>query len=327
MDESPRVDVIILSWNRPDATLAAIESARNQSGVHHRILIVDQGSDPENLARLEAFVATIPSVELKKLSENVGVPEGRNIATAMGVAPYIVALDSDAVFADAGVLARAAQHLDEEPHLCAIAFAITNYFTGETDWTSWDYPKGNAPDREFDTTRFVGAGHAIRRSTFEAVGGYDASLRFCGEESDVCYRMINTGKRIVYRPSLAVRHKVAVEHRVFWDRGRYFQTARNVIYSLHKFGTSKPRLLLAAGAVSLRGVRNGVGLAAVRGVLAAIPMCFAFARSTADKSAYRLTPETWQYIRKCEPARNERWYVKLRRQLVRLPAHGGDSRR
>ena len=33
-----------------------------------------------------------------------------------------------------------------------------------------------------NTTRFVGAGHAIRRSTFEAVGGYDERLMFCGEE-------------------------------------------------------------------------------------------------------------------------------------------------
>ncbi|MET0391222.1 MAG: glycosyltransferase [Polyangiales bacterium] len=319
MSALPQVDVIILSWNRLDDTLAAIASAREQVDVDHRILIVDQGSEPDNLARLEAFIAPLPNVQLKKLEKNVGVPAGRNIAAAMGTAPYIVALDSDAIFADERVLARAAKHLDDNPQLCAIAFAIINFFTGENDWSSWDYPKRYNPAREFATTRFVGAGHAIRRTTFEAVGGYDDRLMFCGEELDVCYRMINTGQRIVYLPSVSVLHKVAREHRVFWDRGRYFQTVRNAIYSLYKFGTPAPRLALAAGAFYLRGLRNGIGGEAVRGMIACIPMCLAYTRSGVDKSVYRLSPETWGYIRECEPTRSESWVAKLRRQFVTLP--------
>jgi GT2 family glycosyltransferase len=325
MSELPRVDVIILSWNRLDDTLAAVASAREQVDVDHRILIVDQGSEPDNLSKLEAYVANIPNVKLKKLDRNVGVPAGRNIAAALGDAPYIVALDSDAVFADERVLARAAKHMDEHPELCAVAFAIVNFFTGETDWSSWDYPRRYNPAREFNTTRFVGAGHAIRRSTFEAVGGYDDRLMFCGEELDVCYRMINTGQRIKYLPSVAVLHKVAREHRVFWERGRYFQTVRNAIYTLYKFGTPWPRLTLAAGAFYLRGARNGIGAEAARGVLACIPMCLAFARSGTDKTVYHLTPDTWHYIRECEPTRSEPWLVKLRRQFVPLPTQSSSE--
>lgn len=324
MKEHPRVDVIILSWNRIEDTLAALASAREQIDVDHQIWIVDQGSGPEQIARLEAAVAVAPNAHLEKLSRNVGVPAGRNIASAQGRAPYIVALDSDAVFADNRVLARAARHLDDHPELCAIAFAILNYFTGETDWTSWDYPKSNHPAREFNTTRFVGAGHAIRRSTFEAVGGYDDALMFCGEELDLCYRMINTGKRIVYLPSLAVLHKVAPERRVHWDRGRYFQTARNNIYTLYKFRTPWPRLGVAVGALLLRGGRNGVTREAVRGVMASIPMCWSFRRGT-DNSLYELSHDTWRYIRECEPTRSQPWHVKLMRQFVRLPNDGRNS--
>lgn len=318
MDALPKVDVIILSWNRIEDTLAAIESAAEQQGVDQRILVVDQGSTPDNLAQLEALLAKLPNAQLKKLERNVGVPQGRNLAAAMGTAPYIVALDSDAIFADVDTLARAARHLDENPGLCALAFRILNYFTGECDWSSWDYPLSCHPEREFNTTRFVGAGHAIRRSVFEAVGAYDGALMFCGEELDVCYRMINTGMRIVYLPSLAVLHKVSREHRVFWDRGRYFQTVRNAIYTLYKFGTPFPRLLVAVFAFYLRGVRNGIGIEALRGALASIPMCRAFNRSDADKKPYQLSSETWRYIRVCEPTRSEPWLVKLRRQFVLL---------
>ncbi|MEY4583129.1 MAG: hypothetical protein RL701_7832 [Pseudomonadota bacterium] len=319
MSELPQVDVIILSWNRTEDTLAAIQSAADQCDVDHRILVVDQGSEPECLARLETLLATLPNARLKKLSQNMGVPGGRNIAAAMGNAPYIVALDSDAVFADNRVLARAAQALAENSQLCAVAFAIINYFTGDTDWSSWDYPKHYSPARQFSTTRFVGAGHAIRRTTFESVGGYDERLMFCGEELDVCYRMINTGQRIVYMPSLAVLHKVAREHRVFWERGRYYQSVRNALYSLYKFGTPWPRLALAAGAFYIRGLRNGIANEAARGMLDSVTLCRDFTRSHGAKEVYSLTPDTWDYIRECEPTRNESVVTKLRRQFVPLP--------
>jgi hypothetical protein len=61
-------------------------------------------------------------------------------------------------------------------------------------------------------------------------------------------------------------------------------------------------------------------------VLASVMMCWAFARSSEDKRAYQLTPETWRYIRECEPARQQSWLAKLRRQLVPLPVQSRDPR-
>ncbi|MGP1609432.1 MAG: glycosyltransferase, partial [Burkholderiales bacterium] len=158
-----QVDVIILSWNRVDDTIAAIRSAACQTGVAKRILVVDQGSESENLLKLEDFLRNDPCAELKKLGRNVGVAAGRNIATAMGDAPYVVALDSDAEFADEDVLARVVGHFESDPQLCAISFRIMNFFTGENDSTSWDYSGAGDPNRSFSTTRFIGAGHAMRR--------------------------------------------------------------------------------------------------------------------------------------------------------------------
>jgi GT2 family glycosyltransferase len=322
MSAQPELDVIILSWNRVDDTIAAIASAADQVGVDQHILIVDQGSQPENLAKLEAFLRDVPTARLMKLTKNSGVPGGRNLAASMGTAPYIVALDSDAIFADRYALARAASHLDANPQLCAIGFRILNYFTGQIDWSCWDYPTAFSPEQPFPTTRFVGAGHAIRRSTFEAVGAYDADLVFCGEELDLCYRMINTGQRMEYVPSVCVLHKVSQEHRVFWSKGRFFQTVRNNLYTLYKFGTPAPRIIVAAVAFLLRGIRNGIGAETLRAMLASLQMCRAFRSSPADKHIYRLSPETWNYIRTCEPTRHEPWLVKLRRQFIPLPFQG-----
>src|SRR5256885_9571892 len=145
MSPARAVDVIILSWNRVADTLAAIESAALQKGVSQRILIVDQGSDPDCLAQLEELVSRLPFAQLLKLPSNSGVAGGRNLATGMGSAPYVVALDSDAVFEDENTLARAVAHLEADPGLCAIGFRIRNFSTGANDDTSWDYAGQSSP--------------------------------------------------------------------------------------------------------------------------------------------------------------------------------------
>lgn len=316
-----QVDVIILSWNRVDDTIAAIASTAEQEGVEKRILIVDQASEPDNLARLERFLQRVPCAALKKLPRNVGVAEGRNIASAMGQAPFIVALDSDAVFADRHMLARAVEHLEANPQLCAIGFRILNYFTGSNDDTAWDYPASFLPDQAFATTRFMGGGHALHRATFEAVGAYDHRLFFCGEEVDLCYRMLNTGKRIAYLPTVTILHKVSPEQRVFWGKGRFFYTVRNTLYSLYKFGMPWPRRLLATGAFLVGGLRNRIPIEALRGIVASTRMCRDFNSSSEDKSVYRLSESTWEYILQCEPSRSQSVLAKIRRQFVALPNH------
>ena len=327
MSASSAVDVIILSWNRVEDTLAAINSAASQQGVDARILIVDQGSEPECLERLEALVTTLPNARLKRLSANSGVAGGRNIATAMGVAPYVVALDSDAVFADEHTLARAVRHLSQDESLCAIGFRVKNYFTGEDDATSWDYPVGCSPSERFMTTRFVGAGHALRRSSFQTVGGYDQRLFFCGEEVDVCYRMLNLGMRIEYDPEVVILHKVSPEHRVFWERGRFFYTVRNALYSMYKFEIPFSRRVLGSVAFLVKGLRNGVFRHALRGVVESRRLIREFSNSRGNRSAYRLTPATWSYIFRCERSRNDTLITKIQRQLSVLPRQGNRSER
>lgn len=322
MNAQIQVDVIILSWNRVDDTIAAIRSAASQVGVRQRILIVDQGSEPENLEQLEACIAEIPCAELKKLDHNVGVAAGRNIASAMGTAPYIVALDSDAEFLDDYMLSRAVAELENRSTLCAVGFHILNYFTGNNDETSWDYPRGAKPNEHFHTTRFIGAGHAIRRIVFEAVGGYDERLFFCGEELDLCYRMLNTGHRIAYMPDVVILHKVSPQHRVFWGKGRFYYTVRNNLYSAYKFGAARRRLLMSSAAFLLKAMRNGMVGEAFRAFRDCIRMCRDFRTSATDKHLYELSADTWGYILQCEPTRQDGLVQKIQRQLEILPHQG-----
>ena len=89
------VDIVILSWGRIPDTCAAIDSALEQRGVDPHVYVIDQGTAAEELAILKSHVAGNNRVTLVCNDTNRGVPGGRNQGTALGTAPYVVALDND----------------------------------------------------------------------------------------------------------------------------------------------------------------------------------------------------------------------------------------
>ncbi|HET9019216.1 MAG TPA: glycosyltransferase family 2 protein [Acetobacteraceae bacterium] len=164
------VDIVILSLDRVEETLAAIGSALAQRGVTRHVFVVDQGSRPENLARLAAAVAGRSDATLARLDRNHGVAGGRNRGSALGQGRIIVALDNDAEFDGPDTLARAVTVMDEQPDVATLAFRIVVFADGRDDLSSWGYPQSLLPraGEAFDTVTFVGAGHAIRRAAGSA---------------------------------------------------------------------------------------------------------------------------------------------------------------
>ncbi len=321
MSDDVQVDVIILSWNRTADTIAAINSALEQEGVIRSILVVDQGSTPACIRAIRLAIAGQPDVKFRELGRNVGVASGRNIATRMGHAPYIVALDNDAIFPDKATLARAVRRFEADPKLGAVAFRILNYFTGTDDTMCWDYPPSlrDKADQEFQVTRFVGAGYAMRRDAYNLSEGYDDALFFVGEERDICYRILNQGYRISYIPDLTVLHKVDPEARVRWDGGRYYYTIRNTLYIEYKYRTTWPYLLRSAGALALRGFANGIPGQTLRGLRDAARMGFKHGRRWRHDRQIRISNPTLDYIRSCERRGSDGIWARIRRQFEKLP--------
>lgn len=268
----PDADVIILAMDRAEETVAAIRSALAQTGLARRVIVADQGSAPENLARLAAEIEGRDDAVLVSLDRNWGVAGGRNRATSLGNGRVVVALDNDAEFADAGTLARAVAALDDDPALAAIGFRIQVFATGEEDLSSWGYPSSLLPRARgsFDAVTFVGAGHAIRRAAWDDAGGYDDALFFCWEEYDFCLRAIARGWHVRYRGDIAVRHKVSGQHRFAWSGTRWFYFVRNRLYIGRKAGASWPALAPRYLGYLLKGLRNGVAGQTLRALPAAV---------------------------------------------------------
>ncbi len=202
------VDIIILSFNRLSDTIEAVQSALGQRGVSTHVSVLDQGSSTETVRSLAQKFRHASHFSLYETVKNLGVAGGRNLLATLGHGRFIVALDNDAIFQNNWVAARVCENFSKTPELGALAFNILGRDGVHPDRASWGYPPRLLKRfaGQFDTTTFVGAGHAIRRVTWNAVGGYDPSLFFTWEEYDFCLKAISLGWRIRYDGSLERFH-------------------------------------------------------------------------------------------------------------------------
>ena len=304
-------DVLILSLDRADETIAAIGSALSQVGVSRHVFVVDQGSQPRNLARLAGIVAGRADATLIALDCNLGVAGGRNCASELGHGRIIVGLDNDAEFADPSTLARAVAALDANSALAAIGFRIVVHATGADDLSSWGYPAallGHAGEA-FDAATFVGAGHAIRRTAWNACGGYDEALFFCWEEFDFCLRTIEQGWRIRYHGDIVIRHKVSPEQRFAWSGRRWFFFVRNRLYIARRWGGSWPSLVPRIVGYLLKGTRNGAFRQTVAALWAAVSL-------SAGVEQRHMPTGALAYLRAADAAHRGSVWLRLRREVL-----------
>lgn len=264
-------DIVILSLNRPSETQKAIASALAQRGLSRHVTVLDQGSSPEALQRIAAFVSDRDDATLLVTEENLGVPGGRNAASEFGHGRVIIGLDNDAEFAWADTAARAVRTMDDAPELAALGFRILRHGTPHDDTSSWGYPpamlaRANAT---FNTVTFVGAGHAIRRAAWEQIGGYDPSLFFCWEEYEFCLRALAAGWSVRYDGRITVTHKVSAEQRVCWSGDRWFYFVRNRLRIERRWGANWLGLGPRMAGYAIRGALNGQGVNTLLAIAAA----------------------------------------------------------
>jgi GT2 family glycosyltransferase len=308
-------DIVILSLDRADETIAAIRSALSQTGVSRHVFIVDQGSQPANLALLATAVANRADATLIALDHNYGVAGGRNRGSALGHGRVIFGLDNDAEFASPTTLAQAVAALDADTALAAIGCRIVLHSNNEDDVSSWGYPAGllaHSSDT-FDAVTFVGAGHAIRRTAWDNCRGYDGALHFCWEELDFCLRAIERGWRIRYHGDIVVRHKVSPERRVAWSGTRWFHYVRNRLYIGRKWSSGWLPLLPRFLFYLLKGARNGLLPQTLRAFPAAIAMASGIV-------SHCPSPAARDYLRMNDSAYRESWLIAAWHEaLRRLP--------
>lgn len=303
----PLFSVVLLSWNRKEDTIAALESVYKALPDKDTLecIIVDQGSVDGSVERIEQYITEYPfrEITLIKLPTNLGVPGGRNVGIARSRGTYLVFLDNDAEL-DVHAFENMKVIFGKDRSIGVISFLSINYFTRQIDETAWVYPSKmrSKAFEAFEAMTYMGGGHVIKKAVFDVIGTYDETLFFSNEEEDISFRAIDKGFKILYCPDIRIYHKVTSSHKFSWGTNRYYYFVRNRIYLCWKYlplRAACQRSIVYFVGYFIKAIRNKTVFQYVKAVWGALSL-FSKARSLRDPvsiETYRKIVAIEQYQR------------------------------
>ena len=191
--------VVLTQGRRPAELRAALESLLAQQGVGLDVVVVGNGWEPRDLPEGVGAVA---------LPEDVGIPGGRNAGVEAVGGELLFFLDDDARLAAPDALAAVAARLAAKPAVGLLQLRVKPSTEGSPprDWV----PRLRVGDRarSSDVTAVWEGAVAMPRAVFEQVGGWPAEFRYAHEGIDLAWRVLDTGRRVLYAGDVEVLHPV-----------------------------------------------------------------------------------------------------------------------
>ncbi|MGY1436498.1 glycosyltransferase family 2 protein [Streptomyces reniochalinae] len=217
-----RLGVAVLTMgNRPSEVAALLESVARQDSPPQRIVVVGNGSPLPPMG---------DGVTVVELDDNLGVSGGRNAAVEelrkCGDVDVVVDLDDDGLLVDTGVFSRIRELHEADPGLGVLSFRIADE-EGVTQRRHVPRLRASDPMRGGEVTTFLGGGHTLSMRMLDEVGCWPDDFFFSHEETDLAWRALDAGWRIVYAPELLLQHPRTspARHAVY-----YRTTARNRVW-------------------------------------------------------------------------------------------------
>lgn len=297
---------VIINHNTRQDLEACLETVFAEGAAE--VVVVDNAStDGSPQMVTERF----PAARLLENRVNPGYGAASNQGIAACAAPYALLLNSDTLL-PAGTLAALSRYLDDHPQAGLAGPRLLNadgtlqpscfpFPTPAITFlraTIWGSLAGRIPglrdrylftwahDRDRAVPWVMGAALALRRTAFDAVGGFDPSYFMYAEETDLCYRLWQEGYEVHFTPAAGIVHLggsstsqrrqemeiqryAATRHfyRVHYSSGQQRQLRALMLYSMARnIARDRLRLALAHDAARRPALANDI--AVWRGVMA-----------------------------------------------------------
>jgi GT2 family glycosyltransferase len=189
--------VVLTQGRRPAELAAALGSLASQRGVEIDVVVVGNGWRPSGLPEGVRSVA---------LEVDRGIPAGRNAGVGAVDGELLFFLDDDARLAEPDALSRVAARFDAEPGLGLLQLRVRASDGGPAprDWVP--RLRVGDPARSSEVTAVWEGAVAIRRTVFEQAGGWPEEFRHAHEGIDLAWRVMDTGRHVVYAGDIEVLH-------------------------------------------------------------------------------------------------------------------------
>ena len=233
---APAVVAVMVAHDPGDWFEETLSSLGAQDYSALSILVIDSASaDPVELR--DRVAGALPDAHLRRLSENVGYASAANeaLAAVRGAAFYLfchddVRLEPDAVRllveeafrSNAGVVGPKLVDWSDSRRLLSVGMGADRF-----GHPAAYVERGDLDQEQHDAVRDVffipGAVTLVRADLFEALGGFDATISFHGEDLELCWRAHVAGARVIVAPAARVAHLEALGVRRPLDDRRRLQ--------------------------------------------------------------------------------------------------------
>jgi glycosyltransferase involved in cell wall biosynthesis len=196
---APKVSVVVTCFNLGAYLDEAVESVLSQTLPECEILIVDDGSTDEATRRLLTDYRRPRTTVMR--TDHRGLPAARNAGAASTSGTYLCMLDADDQL-EPTMIEKSVAALDNDPSIAFVSHWLRTFGDEEQDWTptQCDLPT------LLDANTLNGAA-VLRRSAFQAVGGFDESMRDGCEDWDFWISLLEHGFNGRILPEILFRYR------------------------------------------------------------------------------------------------------------------------
>jgi glycosyltransferase involved in cell wall biosynthesis len=252
---APKVSVVICTYNGAATLRECLEGVLTLHYPSYEVIVVSDGSTDGSAAIAEQY----EGVRLIETPQR-GLAAARNTGLWAATGEIVAYIDDDAIPDPdwlthiAGTFGKGGFAAVGGPNVLptgsnAVSECVANAPGGPTHVLVSDREAEHVP----------GCNMAIRRADLEEIEGFDPQFRAAGDDVDVCWRLLDSGKRIAFSPGAVVWHHRRRSVRAYLRQQRGYGRAEALLERKH------PDKYSAAGHVDWAGRLYGNGAAQHRG--------------------------------------------------------------
>jgi len=213
---SPAIWIILLNWHGWQDTIACLDSLVSLDYTNYRVLVVENGSTDDSVARIRAAHPEVPILETGR---NLGFSGGCNVGVRRALeegADYIWLLNNDTTV-DPHALTAMVAVAETDPGVGAVG-SVLYYLDNPKDIQAWGGGRGGfwsgrtrhhlGPVPGARLHYLTAASILLRRRALEEVGLLDENTFFMyWEDTDFSFRLRKAGWRLAVADQSIVLHR------------------------------------------------------------------------------------------------------------------------
>jgi GT2 family glycosyltransferase len=226
---SLELSIVFVNWNSSDYLRDSLESIyANTAGIDFEVVVVDNASSEDEATKLRQLPHAI---KVFASETNLGFARANNVGAQHSSGKYLLFLNPDTKVVGpavanmlrtlesvggAGVMGCKLLNSDGSVQTsCIQRFpTILNQILDieflRLRWPNWQFwgiePLFSASTEPSAVEVISGACLMIDRESFEQVGGFSSRYFMYAEDVDLCYRVLELGRKVYYTPSATVIH-------------------------------------------------------------------------------------------------------------------------